>query len=86
MRENVRTIGLLSGNQLVPYPKINPNENPRDAPSSVIGSTVDSCQRIWILDSGIFGVCPPQIIINDLNNNKFVQRFVFFSPIVSIFI
>lgn len=41
---------------------------------------VDACKRIWILDTGKLGeeqVCPPQILIFSLENDRLISKYKF---------
>lgn len=51
--------------------------------TSVFRMTADECGRLWVIDSGavdaigdIRVVCPPQIVIFDLNTDKLLWRYV----------
>lgn len=51
---------------------------------------IDSCNRLWALDSGVsrsledFEItCPPKILVYDLNTERVVRRFVLLSQIKS---
>ncbi|KAF5274196.1 hypothetical protein FQA39_LY07300 [Lamprigera yunnana] len=52
--------------------------------TSVYRLKVDSCNRLWVLDSGIMTsledfrrVCPPKIVIFDLNSDRVVRTILF---------
>lgn len=52
--------------------------------TSVFRVVVDECDRLWVLDSGAVDiastfkqVCPAQLLVFDLNNDKLITRFVF---------
>lgn len=52
---------------------------------SVYRLKIDSCNRLWALDSGISRsledfekTCPPKILVFDLNTNQVVRRLVYF--------
>uniref|UniRef100_U5EV41 Putative yellow-related salivary protein n=1 Tax=Corethrella appendiculata TaxID=1370023 RepID=U5EV41_9DIPT len=88
------TIGYVSqksgvrGPLIEPYPNFqmqnNGNANQAtkncNAITSVFRVTVDECQRIWILDTGMIGsdrMCPPQLWIYDLNTDNLIHRYTF---------
>lgn len=42
------------------------------------GQQIDDCQRLWVMDTGRIGnnqLCPPQILIFDLNTDVLVHRY-----------
>lgn len=55
-----------------------------DGLTSVFRMSVDTCGRLWVMDSGaidlvatVNSICPPQIFVFDLNgNNRLVRKFV----------
>ena len=51
---------------------------------SVFRMQIDSCDRLWVLDAGIINIstdpkaiCPPKILIFDLNSNELLLRYEF---------
>ncbi|XP_075230833.1 protein yellow-like [Lycorma delicatula] len=55
--------------------------------TSVFRSTIDACGRLWVLDTGFLHaenkqVCPPQILIFDLNTDRLTGRYVFPKSVV----
>ncbi|XP_076260466.1 protein yellow-like [Rhynchophorus ferrugineus] len=71
---------------LIPYPDFQSNElgNCQEGLSTVYRIHVDQCDRLWVLDTGTFGiedttqnVCPYALNIFDLQTDKRIHRYVF---------
>lgn len=51
---------------------------------SVFRIQADSCNRLWVLDSGLIHVtespkqtCPPKLLIFDLNTDELITKYIF---------
>ncbi|XP_030749438.1 protein yellow-like [Sitophilus oryzae] len=71
---------------LISYPDLKSNElgNCEDGLSTVYRIHVDECDRLWVLDTGTFGiedttqnVCPYALNIFDLRTDRRIHRYVF---------
>ncbi|CAG9854415.1 unnamed protein product [Phyllotreta striolata] len=76
----------LKNPPLIPYPDLKSNElgNCEQGLSTVYRLKADACDRLWVLDTGTFGidkttqnVCPYALNIFDLNTNKRIRRYEF---------
>lgn len=70
-------------NQLIPYPTYDWHSSQGkncDGITSVFRVAVDSCNQMWVLDTGKIGsnrLCQPQLIVFNLKNDKVVNRYRF---------
>ncbi|ENN72676.1 hypothetical protein YQE_10774, partial [Dendroctonus ponderosae] len=71
---------------LIPYPNLEANElgNCENGLSTVYRIHVDDCDRLWVLDTGTFGIgnttqnpCPYALNIFDLQTNTRIHRYQF---------
>nr|CAH7754899.1 unnamed protein product [Callosobruchus chinensis] len=71
---------------LIPYPDLKSNElgNCKEGLSTVYRIHADKCDRLWVLDTGTYGiaetmqsVCPYAINIFDLKTNTKIRRYEF---------
>ncbi|XP_017155592.1 protein yellow isoform X1 [Drosophila miranda] len=69
-----------------PYPNWEAHGNPYNPDCSklisVYRTTVDKCNRLWLIDSGVINatininqICPPKIVAFDLNADKTIVRY-----------
>ncbi|KAL0841213.1 hypothetical protein ABMA28_014949 [Loxostege sticticalis] len=80
--------GGLASPSLMPYPDWSFHRAYNDANNcsgltSVFRINVDPCGRLWVLDSGQIDaqdnpkqICPPSIVLFDLNTDKIINRFI----------
>ncbi|XP_014275906.1 protein yellow isoform X2 [Halyomorpha halys] len=88
---NPATLNTVAPNgALQPYPHWNwHREGNCDGITSVFRVDIDQCGRLWVLDSGMVDIfekeprmiCPPQILVFNLNNDKLIGRYVFPSDV-----
>ncbi|XP_058462814.1 major royal jelly protein 1-like isoform X2 [Malaya genurostris] len=82
------TLGTISSQQGVsgpliePYPNAAIQSNPEnrrcDGIVSVFRTTIDECNRLWIVDTGKIGdrrICLPKIVAFDLRSNQIIHRY-----------
>lgn len=71
---------------MIPYPSLKANEvgNCEGGLTTVYRIKADECDRLWVLDTGTFGIgnttsnpCPYAINVIDLNTNKRIRRYEF---------
>ena len=76
----------LKSPALIPYPDLKHNElgNCANGLNTVYRIKVDSCDRLWVLDTGTYGyentsvnLCPYAINVFDLNTNRKLRRYIF---------
>ncbi|KAH8418148.1 hypothetical protein KR009_001143 [Drosophila setifemur] len=71
-----------------PYPNWEHHGNPNNPDClkliSVYRTAIDKCHRIWLIDSGIVNatiglnqICPPKIVVFDLNTDQLLVRYNF---------
>ncbi|KAF2897181.1 hypothetical protein ILUMI_08992 [Ignelater luminosus] len=69
---------------LIPYPDLKSNEagNCRDGLTTVYRIKADQCNRLWVLDTGTFGIesttqnlCPYTLKIFDLKTDRIIRKY-----------
>jgi hypothetical protein len=84
------TLGYIkhSTNIIEPYPNYNWHSsqgNDCDYMTSVFRVAFDTCNQMWVLDSGKIGStqkCPPQLLIFNLATDSLVKRYRFDSSLL----
>ncbi|XP_030388000.1 major royal jelly protein 3-like [Scaptodrosophila lebanonensis] len=72
-----------NGPLLQPYPSLdwhNKNGENCDQITSAFRVTINECNQMWVLDSGVIGrdqVCPPQLLLFNLGDDRLLHRFRF---------
>lgn len=83
------TLAVINKNDRNKSPLLRPfpnwswhNEGNCNGFTSVFRMSIDSCGRLWILDSGsidllvnVTAICPPQIFIFDAKTEKFLWKY-----------
>ena len=69
---------------LIPYPSLEENEvgNCKSGLTTAYRIKADACDRLWVLDTGVYGydntsvnVCPYSINVFDLKTNKVIRKY-----------
>ncbi|XP_066145864.1 protein yellow-like [Euwallacea fornicatus] len=80
----VHLLSPLSSPPLIPYPSLEANElgNCENGLNTVYRIHADECDRLWVLDTGTFGIedttqnpCPYSLNIFDLNTDKRIHKY-----------
>ena len=64
-----------------------------DGITSAFRVTINECNQMWVIDSGVIGsqqMCPPQLLLFDLGSDTLIHRYRFdsslYTPVASLFI